>query len=477
MGRVPVCHFLYRPMDQYNDNDNEAIYRRFKDSLSHGSGDFFDEDDIIDIFDTAGDFNDEYVRMEALLYAARYFPESEAMADRRAIFYHSYSDTMRDEYLVDHPELVTFISSLLRLLSVNPSKQQAVESLGKLLDGVSQLEDEELIQLVDAAATLDLYDWLIEKTELLKSKTSYPQTLLYELDIVFENAKRYDVCVKMLEELTMLEPFNGEFWRLLAQAYLELDNLEQAMASVDYALAIDPADEVASVIRAEVLYRTGGADNISSAIAILEPILEKDSTRDDIYQPLALCYITADDKGKLAALLDRIVQDRPGDEWVAGTYMTIRPESASKAIDAYARAGEHTEEDWIKLAEFVGDSNPSAGADLLLKALDHVQLTSGWEVLTQLLFNAGRYRELCDLVQEHEKYPAMRPNFTHRMSMLFVKSLVEAGDRDNAVSYARAWCDSFERENIDDNPAVGLRLQAVTLFMRSIIDDNQPENK
>ncbi len=269
-------------MEQYNENENEAIYRRFKESLSNGGGEYFDEDDIIDIFDTAGDFNDEYIRVEALLYAARYFPESKHMADRRAIFYHSYSDTMRDQFLVDHPEQVTFITSVLRLLSVGQTKEQIRESLDKLIADVSELEDEELIQLVDAAAALEMHDWLADNLELLKSKTPYPQTLLYEYDIVFENIKRYDICIRVLEELTMLEPFNGEFWRLLAQTYMENDNMEQALGAVDYALAIDPADDVAAVVKAEIMYRTGGKEKMKEAISLLEPILSKDSARDEI---------------------------------------------------------------------------------------------------------------------------------------------------------------------------------------------------
>ncbi len=455
-------------MEQYNENENEAIYRRFKESLSNGGGEYFDEDDIIDIFDTAGDFNDEYIRVEALLYAARYFPESKHMADRRAIFYHSYSDTMRDQFLVDHPEQVTFITSVLRLLSVGQTKEQIRESLDKLIADVSELEDEELIQLVDAAAALEMHDWLADNLELLKSKTPYPQTLLYEYDIVFENIKRYDICIRVLEELTMLEPFNGEFWRLLAQTYMENDNMEQALGAVDYALAIDPADDVAAVVKAEIMYRTGGKEKMKEAISLLEPILSKDSARDDVYQPLALCYLACGETEKLALLLDSVMLIRPGDEWVAGTYMTLRPEKIPAALEAYAAAGEHTEEDWVKLAEFVGDSNPSAGADVMLRAASATELTTGWDILLQMLYNAARYRELCDLVQTHDKYPSMRSNFTHSMSMLFVKSLVVLGEFGNAVSYARAWCDSFDRNGAGDNPSMELRFQAMTMFMREI---------
>ncbi len=458
-------------MNQYNDDETEALYHRFKDSLGHKGGEYFDEDDIIDVFDTAGDLNDDYVRMEALLYAARYFPESMAMADRRAIFYNGYSDAMRDSYLADHPEPATFIMSVLRLLSANPEPEEAIGHIDRLVAGADQLNDEEMIQLVDAAASLGAADWLFNNIQLLKSKTQYQTTLLYEMDIVFENVGRYDLCEKVLEELTLLEPFNSEFWRLLAQTYLELENYDQAASAIDYALAIDPDDETAKVVKAEVLFRSGDSAKLRQAIDILEPVMEKDPSREDIYRPLSLCYLTGDFNDKLGKLLDKLQPLHPADEWVAGTFMHLNPDKSEQAIRDYSSSGAHTEEDWVKLAMFIGDTYPSIGADVLIEAGRNIGLTTGWEILFRFLYNAGRYEDIYNIVQDCPHDSPMRPNFTHEMSMLLVRSMLNIGDRYNALAYARAWLNSFHKEAPDDNPATGVALDSVALFMEKIIED------
>ncbi len=458
-------------MEQFNEN--ETIYRRFKSWLSNRSGEYFDEDDIIDIFDTAGDFNDEYVRMEALFYGAKHYPDSLPLADRRAILYHTYSDTMRDDYLVDHPELVTFISSLLRLISVQPAPEQAKEHLANLVAGADDLEDEEVIQLVDTASALGVSDWLIENLPMLKTKTSYPQTLLYEIDVVFESQKRYDVCLVVLDELTMLEPFNGEFWRLHAATSLELGNIEQTLSSIDYALAINPADEIAMLVKAEALFRSGDKSNILKAVDILEPLVKQDPDRESYTHPLAMCYLALEQDEKLGVLLDKMQPKQPGDVWVAGTFMQLNPDKCKQAIADFAEASEHEEEEWTRLALFVGTSMPSEGADVLLEAIKHIELTEGWEMLMQLLYNAGRYEELCELVKSGEDNPSLRAAFTHDMSMLFVKSLLAIGETDNARAYAQTWCDSFRRNPMSDNPAVALKLEAISLFMNKISLNNK----
>lgn len=458
-------------MEQFNEN--ETLYRRFKSWLSNRDGEYFDEDDIIDIFDTAGDFNDEYVRMEALFYGARYFPESMPLADRRAILYQSYSDVMRDDYLVDHPELVTFISSLLRLISVQPSPEQAKEHLTNLVAGVNDLDDEEVIQLVDTASALGVSDWLVDNLSLLKTKTSYPQTLLYETHIVFESQERYDVCLVMLDELTMLEPFNGEFWRLHAAMALELGNIEQTLSSIDYALAINPDDEVAMLVKAEALFRSGDRDKVIEAVKILEPVVNRDPDREGFTHPLAMCYLSLEQDEKLSDLLDKMQPRQPGDVWVAGTYMQLHPDRCSQTIADFASSGEHVEEEWIRLARFVGSSMPSEGADVLLEAMKYIELTDGWESLMQLLYNAGRYDDLCELVKSGEDNPSLRAEFTHDMSMLFVKSLLAIGDTVNARAYAQTWCDSFLRNPVSDNPAIALKLEVISMFMESVCGNNK----
>ena len=73
-----------------NPHDSRrALYERFyaivgrADNPQDADDAYFDEDDIIEIYDYANDMNDDFIKLEALFYGARMFPASEALRTRR----------------------------------------------------------------------------------------------------------------------------------------------------------------------------------------------------------------------------------------------------------------------------------------------------------------------------------------------------------------------------------------------------------
>jgi len=64
------------------EQETERLYQRFKQSLSDREDmPFFDEDDLVAIYDYAGDYDDDYVRLEVLFYSARYYPDSMPLSE------------------------------------------------------------------------------------------------------------------------------------------------------------------------------------------------------------------------------------------------------------------------------------------------------------------------------------------------------------------------------------------------------------
>ncbi len=62
-------------------NPREELYRRFRQSLSQPVTErYFDEDELVEVYDYAGDISDDYVQMEALFCGARLYPESQALS-------------------------------------------------------------------------------------------------------------------------------------------------------------------------------------------------------------------------------------------------------------------------------------------------------------------------------------------------------------------------------------------------------------
>ena len=110
-------------------NPREELYERFKASLKRPVADrYFDEDELVEIYDYAGDLSDDYVQLEVLFCGARLYPASASLAERRALMYLDTSVDDSDEptpaagsFLNDNPELQTPLFEIARLQINRPS--------------------------------------------------------------------------------------------------------------------------------------------------------------------------------------------------------------------------------------------------------------------------------------------------------------------------------------------------------------------
>ncbi len=149
-----------------DENPREELYQRFRESLRRPVSErFFDEDELVEVYDYAGDLNDDYVQMEVLFCGARLYPESQALSERRALLYldTSIDDTdapspAAGEYINDNFDTFSPIFDIVRLETEQPSEPQ--EALEFLLTQYETFNDEEMIRFCDLALDLGQYNWL-----------------------------------------------------------------------------------------------------------------------------------------------------------------------------------------------------------------------------------------------------------------------------------------------------------------------------
>lgn len=422
------------------EQETERLYQRFKQSLSDREDmPFFDEDDLVAIYDYAGDYDDDYVRLEVLFYAARYYPDSMPLSDRRAIYYQTYSDDMRDSYLFDNTAQESLIMNILRLRALNPQGEEARRLLDGIVERFDNMDDEEVIQLADAASAIGQVEWLIDRIDVLRGKTDYLATLLYEMDVVFEMNNRYDLSRKVLEELTMIEPFNVDMWRLMAQCYLKLEEYAEGISAIEYALAIDPSDRDSLVIKAELLFRADRQKGAPEAAAILEPIVMSDYSNIDMADALLQCYVAMDDTTKIAALVDLVGRHVPESEWVVNCNLIYNPDNVDKVLADFAATGEKEESIWIKLANTVGEIDPRIAVKVMAAASGNTVLADGWEVLMQYMYELGDYSGLLQMMAENANNPDYTSNFSPEMTYMLAKSLIEVGMKNEARIFVDNW--------------------------------------
>lgn len=225
-------------------NPREELYQRFKESLTHPVGDrFFDEDELVDIYDFAGDLDDDYVQLEVLLCGARLYPESEALTERKVLLYLDTTDETTDErtmaasnFLADNPEASSIIFDIARLEVASPENPR--EALSFLLNQYQRFDDEEVIRFIQLALDLDCYSWIIENLDEFKNKVDYLPTLYYELAREADEISDDANLVKFADALIEIEPFAPQYWMMLLRGQARLGDKEAATQTFDYAMAL-----------------------------------------------------------------------------------------------------------------------------------------------------------------------------------------------------------------------------------------------
>ena len=329
-----------------SDNNNDRrieLCSRFRASLAEGSSSqYFDEDDLIEIFDYAGDLNDDYLRMEVLLCAARYYPDSAALKQRRALLYYTFGDDLTSKYLQDNTAQHGVLWDITRLRNASPRGSEADKALDDILAAYGEFEDEEVIQFVDVASSLGRTDWLLSRLEALRAHVTYMPTLLFEIAVMLEIEQRYSEAITLLEELTDLEPYNEQYWFMLAQEYDLNDNVAGALQALDLALAILPDDKAMRFYHARLLAR----DEISrqQAVTSLEKLADEYPDDIDICRFLAALHIeiAPDDQGETArnhavAILRKCFGLNKGNRKLASDLIAIDTAPAEPVISEVVR--------------------------------------------------------------------------------------------------------------------------------------------
>jgi len=350
-------------MSTNSDDRRDELCSRFRKYLQNGanSSEYFDEDDLIEIFDYAGDLSDDYLRFEVLLCGARYYPDSIPLKERRALLYSNIGEDVSEKYLEDNADCQGVLWDIARLRNSKPMGTMAIKELDRLLTRYSKFEDEEVIQLVDLASSLGKTDWLVLRLNALRAHVTYLPTLLFEVAVMLEMDGDYEQAIKLLKELTDLEPYNEQYWFMLAQEYDLADSTDDALQALDLALAILPEDKAMRFYHARLLTRNGNSRE--EAIASLEKLSGEFPEDPDINRFLAAFYIeNADDKtidaAKLKAgkVLNKCFNLNPGNRKLATDLLAIDAAPVNGIIDLVDKLHSPADTDeWIAWANELED--------------------------------------------------------------------------------------------------------------------------
>lgn len=429
-------------------NERLNLYNRFKESLRSGDeSTFYDADDLLIIIDQAVDLQDEYTEIEAIMRGFRFFPDNEELAARRAFLYY---DLSLDEGVDNTRRQLTPDSTMSKILRIRrlgddiAHRDEVVALLNDIVNTPGLLTDEEIIQLVDCAAASNNVRWLQLNEKKLRKKTDYLPTLLYEIFIVSDLMIDREYSLRLLEELTELQPFNIDFWNALAQVQVrslpgEEPGEDAALNSLDFALAIDSMNPEALTLKASILLSRNEPE---AAEQTLRPI--SDPPASQIAAETYICALVALERfDEATARLSSYLKIYPNDIDLLNLALKIEHPLINEFLNASYDISEDYEKglrEWIGWAEQFYRRGDLTQAITILEYLHGtgalVMNTYGYRLLFSALYATGKYDRCIDLYNELERSnPDM---LLTEMILANLMSYVRKGNRTDAKKAFKA---------------------------------------
>lgn len=315
------------------DGGIENLYNRFKAELSSDADSmYYEEDELIDVFDYAGDVSDNYVRIHVLLLGNKLCPDSEALRARVGVMLDQFSVSSLDDFLSDNAACKGVLWDVLRLKNSKCGPAEIESQLSRLVDVNVFQEDEDIIQFIDLIEYYGKEDWLIANFDRLRAQCKFVDTLLYETSRLVSYSHR-DVAVRMLEELTEIAPFNYDNWAKLAECYAEEGRMDDAMNALDYAKAINPGDTDLMFLEASLLLDRH--ENIDRAISLLQQVIKAVPSHFAAKRNLSAAFVMQGKADMAVLLWEEELRKEPSDILALMELMNIGAPDLRERVETY----------------------------------------------------------------------------------------------------------------------------------------------
>lgn len=429
------------------EDSRQGLYNEFESEIVKAGNTeaYFDENDLIEIFDYASDMDNYIVKMEVLLYGARHYPSSEALATRRAWFYSSFGEMEAAADVNNRVSNGGFLNRLLTLRAESATDSQQTRSrLEEMIDASTELGDEDVIQLVDFCAENSMLDWVEANRKRIEAKCSYTPTFIYEYADRAEDICDFPTAQRLFEELTMMEPFTIDFWVRLAGVQLAEGDYEEALASAEYALAVDAGCIDAMRLKGRAMYRRDVPKEEVSRV--FGAILDLPEANDGDASAYAATLIELGRNDEAARLLEKTLEKYPMSQMPIDLLMNIDFTRATPHILRVAEQASFTRETVIAWAkEHIANGRSDIAALIVGLFRDKFVSSPDLGFLTELWYVNQMYRETVDIVEESyvDFIDLHRPE--PGVAFPYLMSLVRIGETAKALTLAQSHLADIEK--------------------------------
>lgn len=414
------------------------LYERFlKGVRDNMNSEFYEEDELLDIYDYAQDEGDEMVQLYVLLAGARLYPDSDFLDERKAFFLSAINEEAARNMFSRKGRRDSALWKVLKLSLDTYPDGNPEDGLTDLLASDYQFSCEVVIRLLDMLHDLNRDDLIAENLHILHDKAINPTLLYYEAaETLYHNEQYAPMARDLADELTQQEPFNLENWVLLAKIEFALQHIHESVAAADYALAIDPANQRALLVKGIGL--VAGDDTIEEGIEVLRDVLSADLENSLAVKTLADAYARLGKKGAALEVYSSYM-NRAGDEgYVILDIMRLHPDDADRYLEAFAVNCGDNERKWLEIAaQLANDGEVEETARMLDFFHEHYGLREGMEYYLQILYRLRKFEEYAVLFgkccSDAAKPGGVHYDFSANAYLLLAASYLMSGLREEAI--------------------------------------------
>ncbi len=450
----------------YNDDESRksdeeymrSLYERFRQEVESGAAiDYYEINELLDIYDYAQDEGDAMVQMFVFLTAARLYPENREFDERMAFFLSYVSQDAANDMASREGRKETALWDVLQMGVKCYPAGNAAPYLEEILRKYESLDCESILKIIDLLREIDQRDLLVKFYRELSAKAEDPRGLAFEVAETLKEGEGFQKEARnVAEDLTKMEPFNIEAWLLLARIEFGMEHPEDALAAVDYALAIDPGHFNARLTRGVIMVVM--PDKRTEAIAVLKEILESEPFNNFALEGLAEAYTR---EKEIHAACDVYATMLRNDVPMASAanplsvIIELDPDNLEEYLQMALDKGLYSEKDWRLIITGVLEKEKFLPA---AKALDYyyrkVGMISELDFYLHTLYDAQmfeRYVEVFEEVLHNNSSSVSLPGFLTMTDYVLLASVYlrlgrkeEAAKLSSAIENAKEICHSVD---------------------------------
>jgi len=296
----------YNPDEYYNTKGFKDLLGRFEEAEKSGQRIILDPDEYTDIAEYYYNRSNAEYAKDIIDYAISVYPgATEPMLFKAKLALWEDDDTMQAEECAEQiedktdPEYYYIKAEIMLTDGLNEEADAYLEECCENID-----EDDRDLFMVDVADIFADYDD-IERAEAWLKKSEAVDSVEYkeQLARIMIGKGKYNESEKLLNELIDKDPYAARYWNSLASSQFSKNDIEGAIRSCEYSLAINPNDKTALFNIANGLYHLG---NHAEALKYYRKYNELYPNDENSILLMGFCFILLEDNANAIACFKKI---------------------------------------------------------------------------------------------------------------------------------------------------------------------------